>query len=209
MNLTELAIKHCTDKAIHGYTEFYSRYMEPVRESTTKVVEFGVGLGGSTRLWLEYFPNAHLYVIDNDPKAIATIQDSLPGGRLTIIKANQTDPVVWDIIGDNIDFVIDDASHRPEHQIETFGLGMKHIKPGRWYIIEDTQCSFVPQFSTNCDMLYPWLEELIVEQQVFALGDHDFYTARATNPDNMKSLASLIYSYHCYKSVIMFERAND
>jgi hypothetical protein len=50
---------------------------------------------------------------------------------------------------------------------------------------------------------------LIVEQQLFAIGDHDFYAARESNLGNWDSLASLIYSFACYKSVIMFERARN
>jgi hypothetical protein len=209
MNLSELAHKHCTDKLVHGYMEFYPRYMNPVRETTKKVVELGIGLGASARLWLEYFPNAHIYVVDNDPKAIATVWDSVPSGRFTIIQADQTDPTIWKMVGGDIDFCIDDASHRPEHQIETFKLGFSHVRPGGWWIIEDVQCSFHPQFSDDPHMLFPWFNQLILEQQLFAIGDHDFYAARDSNPGNLYSYASKIYSFASYKSVLMFERAHD
>lgn len=207
MNLTELANKHCTDKLIHGYTEFYARYMDPVRETTKKVLELGIGKGASARMWLEYFPNAHIYVVDNDPIAIKTVEDSVPTGRFTIIQADQTDPTIWNMVGDNIDFVIDDASHRPEHQIETFKQGMGCVKPGGWYIIEDTQCSFHPYFSDDPNLLYPWLMELVIEQQLFAINDSDFYAARESRISNFETYAALVYSYHIYKNVIMFERA--
>jgi hypothetical protein len=116
---------------------------------------------------------------------------------------------VWDHIGGDIDFCIDDASHIDMLTINTFMLGMKHIKPGGWYVIEDTHTSFHSNFNKEHGMLYNFIYNIITEQQLFALGDQDFYQARDTNPDNMKSFASLIYSFHCYKSVVMFERAHD
>jgi spermidine synthase len=207
--LSELAKKHNTDKLLHGYTEFYPRYMEPLRDTASKVVEIGIGYGASVRMWLEYFTTAHIYAIDNEEEAVARVWDSLSTNRLSIMKANQLDPTIWDIIGDGIDFVIDDASHRPEDQIATFKLGFKHVRPGGFYICEDTQCSFHTNFSNDFDMLYSWLKKLMVEQVKFAINDWDFYVARDSDPNNRNSLASMIYSFACYKNVIMFERAYD
>jgi trans-aconitate methyltransferase len=205
MNLSELAKKHNTDKLLHGYTEFYPRYMESCRDTAKKVVEIGIGLGASARLWLEYFPTAHIYVVDNDPKAIATVWDSVKTGRLTIIQADQTDPSIWQMVGGDIDFVIDDGSHRPEHQIQTFMNGFKYVKPGGWWAVEDIHCSFHPNFSDDPTMLFSWLKDRMEEQQTFQLNDDDFYMARR----NYTGISTLIYSYAVYRAVIMFERAND
>lgn len=207
--LSELAKKHNTDKLLHGYTEFYSRYMDAVRNTTLTVVEFGIGKGASVRAWMEYFPNAHIYAIDNSDEAIATIWEAVKTGRVTAIKADQNDPTVWTMIAKPVDFVIDDGSHRPEHMIRTFEQGFMNVKPGGWWIIEDTQCTFHSQFSEDPYLLYPWFMEMVIEQQLFAINDDDFYAARDSNQHGRDVLAGFIYSYACYKNVIMFERAHD
>ena len=161
-SLTDLANKHGTDKGItgpsegwgaHNYTDIYQPYFERLRTEPIALLEIGLGVtgerwptkiahgknaqgGASLRTWYDYFPNARIYgadinaapYLDNDRiKTFVVDQGSLDDWK-TFEKA--VDHLQFDVI-------IDDGSHRPDHQQVTMGFMFKMVKPGGLYIIED------------------------------------------------------------------------
>lgn len=52
----------------HHYIPLYDRYMSSFRRQSPKVLEIGVGNGGSLQMWRRYFgDDATIYGIDIDP----------------------------------------------------------------------------------------------------------------------------------------------
>lgn len=212
--LDQLADKYKTDKGSwhHDYTRFYDRLMGCEREAVTAILEIGVGTGASARMWLDYFPNALVHVVDIDHKAIKRLTEATYPGRdrLRTIISDQTN-ILWDM--PMFDYVIDDGSHFPEDQIRTFEKGFNKVKPGGLWFIEDTHCNFHPQFNPGgVDVLYGWLHNIINAQQTLGYdGSGNFYEARKKNESNdpINVLMWQIYSIASYKSCIVFERAED
>merc|ERR1719253_1185480 len=56
--------------------------------------------------------------------------------KAALIDMKQQEPEGWDII-------IDDGSHKPEHQIISFQNLWEKIRPGGMYAIEDVETSYV------------------------------------------------------------------
>lgn len=135
----ELSKSAGTDKTYyHGYHYFYPRYLESFRTGAFSMLEIGYGNGESTELWLKYFPKAEIFVMDIDV--------SLTDTRLKVIKGDQSNEddlrMITGIIGRS-KFIIDDGSHNPVHQFETFQYLFKNLlEPGGIYIIEDIECSY-------------------------------------------------------------------
>jgi hypothetical protein len=137
----QLGLKAQTDKVTHhGYHRFYPQYLEPIRLAASGMLEIGVLEQASSYLWKDYFPKAHIYGVDigdkvsNDP-------------RITYLKADQS--VEKDLlrviqsIQHPVQFIIDDGSHIPQHQIATFNLFFdKLLQPGGVYIVEDIETSY-------------------------------------------------------------------
>jgi hypothetical protein len=195
--LDELAIKHCTDKASHShaYMTMYAQWMESSRGKPIKLLEIGLGLGGSARMWVEAFPNAEIWVIDIKPTVNAE------GAK--IICGPQQDPAVWMQLPFGFDFIIDDGSHIPDHQIKSLHLGFPKLNPGGMYFIEDCHCAQHPNFNPSQeDILYSYIWSLMRQQQL-DWSSGDFYKTR----NGLDGLARDIYAYHFYKSVICLERA--
>ena len=65
LNLHEIAKKYNCDKLDLGYTKHYEKKFESIRNNVTKILEIGLNTGGSHLMWLDYFPNANVYAIDN------------------------------------------------------------------------------------------------------------------------------------------------
>lgn len=137
--LCALADKYGTDKRPeplgHGYTHYYHSLFGARRESIHKVLEIGVDVGASLRMWEEYFPAATIFGLDCDHTKLIT-ED-----RIQCYLCDQAYPgSILDAsfrVGAEIDFAIDDGSHQPSHQIESAKVFVPLLAPGGIYVIED------------------------------------------------------------------------
>lgn len=145
--LSEIGFKYGTDKCPqikHHFTEFYNELFKDRREQIRKVVEIGIGklaprytLGASLYMWREYFPNAQIFGLDNDPDMMF-IDD-----RITTYLCDQTSierlilATTAISIGQSIDLFIDDGLHTPESQIFTCRTVMPFLDRSAVYAIED------------------------------------------------------------------------
>ena len=142
--LNDLGVRHGTDKARHvyngvSYLDVYEIYLEPRRATVANVVEIGVLRGQSLRTWHDYFPQANIWGIDIDPAASA-----YGGSRITILTGSQADPEILAKAapGQLLDLVIDDGSHLVDHMITSFEILWPRLRPGGFYVMEDTNCSY-------------------------------------------------------------------
>lgn len=161
-SLTELANKYGTDKgtegpsdqwSAHNYTDVYEPYFEKLRSAPINLLEIGLGVhgenwptriahgrnpqgGASLKTWYDYFPNAAIYGadinaaphLDND--RIKTFVFDQGNVQQLQAFANSINSIQFDII-------VEDGSHRPDHQQITLGFFFKMLKSGGLYIVED------------------------------------------------------------------------
>jgi hypothetical protein len=143
-SLAELANFYGTDKAIngHGYVKYYDGYFSSLRNSCKSLLEIGVQeISGkkygaaSLRMWEDYFPIANIYGID--------IRDltHLSKNRVKVYQSSQVDFVTLkNVLSDIIsrpEIILDDGSHSPIDQQQTFEFLFDFLTPGGFYVIED------------------------------------------------------------------------
>jgi SAM-dependent methyltransferase len=139
--LEELSDKypHFDKKAI-GYLPLYEMIFLPIRTKAKKVLEIGVQSGNSIRLWKNFFPETHVYGWDIDPASM------FKEDRITTSIINHDDKVqvsnALKSIGEDIDVVIDDGSHRMNSQQSLLAWCLKHVRSGGIYVTEDIGTSF-------------------------------------------------------------------
>ena len=131
---------HVVNKWQH-YFEIYDRHFARFRDRDITLVEIGVAGGGSLEIWRRYFgPKARMVGLDVNPdcKRFET-----PGTRIVI--GSQGDETFLEKLAAEtgpIDILIDDGSHRFEHQLTTFRALFKHVKADGIYACEDTCTSY-------------------------------------------------------------------
>ena len=160
-SLTNIANKYGTDKGTegpvegwrcHNYTDVYEAYLWPMRHQEIRLLEIGLGVkgdawntwiaqgrnadgGASIKMWAEYFPRAHIFGVDINPASY------LNTDRITTFIADQGSPAqlraMVETAGSNFDVIIDDGSHRADHQQIAFGVLFDHLRTGGLYFIED------------------------------------------------------------------------
>jgi hypothetical protein len=134
--LTALGAKYDPSKRWHNYLIYYWLHFRDIRLKVTRMLEIGVATGESIRMWEEFFPNAIIYGMDIDPKC-----GKYEGGRRKILIGDQGDISFLQRTAQEVgpfDIIIDDASHRVEHQLTTFNALFPHLTENGVYVIEDT-----------------------------------------------------------------------
>jgi len=144
MLLEKLSKKHKADKldsdlAMH-FLEVYEWYFSPIREEKMDVLEIGVHHGGSLKMWEEYFPNSSISGIDIDKKC-----KGYEGGRVKVFIGDQANREFLKTMGE-FNIIIDDGGHTMVQQQASFWELWWHIKVGGYYVMEDLETSYWPQF---------------------------------------------------------------
>ncbi len=145
-SLNKLAKKHGTDKGPkHRYTPIYTKYFSASKDKHITLLEIGVNSGASIKMWLEYFPAAHIVGFDlNNPSHYGSKKNWRflnSHGRFTFYQGDQssTESISQVLKHAPFDYVIDDGSHISEHHQICLACLFPGLKPGGIYIIEDLQ----------------------------------------------------------------------
>jgi hypothetical protein len=160
-SLHDLGIKYGTDKAHHHfYMGFYQEYFDPIRYQIKNLLEIGVWNGSSIKVWLDYFPNAHIYGIDNVFKSNVFKHD-----RFSYIIGDATNHEVIDTFQSNFfDVVIDDGSHFVSDQLKSLKGYWSKLKINGCFIMEDLHTSFINHYVDTKPTTYNFLfDEVKIE----------------------------------------------
>lgn len=142
-SLDYLAKKYRTDKRKEkrNFAWIYERHFKDRKSKNINLLEIGVHLGRSLRMWKDYFVNGNIYGIDVNPTCKSVEQD-----RIIIFIGDQRDhsfldSTVNEITG-GLDIIIDDGCHFTSSQKETFKYLFPHLNSGGIYVTEDTDSSY-------------------------------------------------------------------
>lgn len=132
-----------TDKhTTHSYAPVYQELLGHRTESIRSVLEIGVNSGDSLHVWHNWFPNAMVWGLDNREACmfVDNIGDMMfRERRIRTMLADASDPVsLAKACGElTFDLIVDDGSHVPAHQLESFRVLWENLNPGGLYVIED------------------------------------------------------------------------
>ena len=136
--LTEIGYLYNTDKATeHNYTAIYDAYLQSLRFNKLNFLEIGVYLGGSIKMWKEYFQESEIYSFDICDKTQYT------ESRIHIEIGDQSNINFLENVFRDItfDIILDDGSHMMHHQQISFANLFKRLHSGGVYILEDLHTS--------------------------------------------------------------------
>lgn len=140
--LTQFAKMTGTDKLGHvGYIENYATHLP---ETVRTMLEIGVERGKSAIMWDLYYGHdeVELHLIDLFlNREFVSARWCINRGFIPH-KGDQSDITFLYGIKDHFDVIIDDGSHRADHQIITWKhLFLNNALPGAIYVIEDLHCN--------------------------------------------------------------------
>ena len=138
--------------SVHGYSKFYYNEFEKIKELKNNILEFGIHFGASQAAFSKYFVNSKIIGVDKNPyfkkffsKNIRTLYCD--------VSDNHSLYFLRKYLKEEIDIIIDDASHIPDHQLKTFIEMFSILKNKGVYVIEELDIfqSFPESYNKNLD----------------------------------------------------------
>jgi hypothetical protein len=132
----------------HFFYECYDKFFARRNFVPKTILEVGVHMGESTKLFSRAFPDAKIVGIDIKRNEI----DFSKYPNITYLQADQSDPVAMKkIVKDHfksnpLDFIIDDASHIGILSKKTFDITFPLLRAGGVYVVEDWGTGYWPWF---------------------------------------------------------------
>lgn len=180
------------------YFEIYERHFARFRGQPVSMLEIGIFSGGSLDMWRDYFGSGlNLYGVDIAPECRVYERD---GVRVFI--GDQSSAAFWETFkaaAPKLDIIIDDGSHKPQHQITTLEALLPHLNPGGVYLCEDVHGYPESAFAAHAHKLAHRLNE----HAGFQKNPHDDARrlVKATTP-----VQAEIAGVHLYPYVVAIEK---
>lgn len=179
----------------HHYFPIYEKHFSRYRNKPVNVLEIGVALGGSMKMWKKYFgENANIYGVDIHP-GCKKFED--PDNAIHVYIGDQDSPEFLRDLMDKlpqIDILIDDGGHTTSQQITTFLECYDKISDDGVYLCEDLH--------TNYDDNYVNTSETFID---FAKNHIDSLTDSFMKT-NSPVFTNITQSISFYNSIIVFEK---
>ena len=135
----DIALVCVTDKSSdrsidgHGYMDYFEEHLRG--HDPRRILEIGVGGGGSLKMWETIFPHALIVGVDIHPGCLAEAGRSRV---VELINARDLRPLVRKY--GSFDFIVDDGSHIAEEIFLALDVLWDALTPGGLYAIEDMYC---------------------------------------------------------------------
>jgi cephalosporin hydroxylase len=146
LTLREIGARTGTDKAEPRRTilDLYDQHLRTLRNEPITLLEIGVFRGESLRMWRDYFPLGRIYGVDIEPDSMQHEDE-----RIRVFIGSQSDVAFLENVvaeSGNPDIIVDDGSHLASDQIGSLLHLWPHLKPGGYYIVEDTHTSYLSNY---------------------------------------------------------------
>ena len=194
-DLGDILRRHRSDKATHHqYDRLYSPLFAPMRHKPINILEIGVEDGHSMASWADYFnhPATNITGLAYNNK----LKEHLSDRRMSVVYGSQNDPTVQQRLAKkgNFSVIIDDGSHVPSHQWNTFVALWPVVAPHGLYIVEDIETNYWS--STASIYGYRLVSEKNIISNFKSMIDTSVNSEFTTGVDN-SDVASISFHRNC------------
>lgn len=198
------------DKWSH-YFPIYDFYFEKIQNQELRLLEIGVGLGGSLFTWQKYFPKALITGIDINPDCKKFEEDNIK-----VFIGDQADATFLKKVNEQtgpFDIVVDDGGHMMNQQLTSFKTLFPLLKDGGFYIIEDIHTSYWPRYFDGVAKTIDVLKGLIDGLNFWAMEKIDIIEDGRAKALIVKRERSYfdenILSIHFYNTLVLIEKGKN
>ena len=146
--IVDLSNENLTDKgSTHSYDSVYPELFLPyVNLKNLNILEIGTGCGGGLLMLSKIFPTSKIYGLDHNYDILKITTENT---NINLLKStDQCDNSFLNKI-ENLDIVIEDASHDYNKSIQTFENIQPKLNKNGLYIIEDVYPDFLDNYKND------------------------------------------------------------
>jgi SAM-dependent methyltransferase len=173
----------------HGYSKFYTKYLEDLKNKKINILEIGCFAGASAAAFVKYFPNANIFCFDIN---ISNFQYNSKNIHVYGIDINNKKDVqqILNKIFENhqfnlFDLIIDDGSHNLSDILFSLNIFFKYLKNNGFFIIEDFKHPNYYQYNKN-------INHILVDEFLSNIKDKIFSNSSIFNHEEQKILMNSI-----------------
>ena len=185
----------------HNYSEFYDKYFKNFKKDKINLLELGSHEGKGLASFFFYFPNSYLIGANINP-----FQMQFSSKRLTElfvdVSSSRSIHSLSDYLKEDLDIIIDDASHNLKDILTAFGILFKKLKSGGCYVIED-----MDQFKALKE-LNPYSEEATPLEILNKINDKQDFKTSFINDESKKYLIENIKDIKIEKGSMKINEIN-
>ena len=183
-----------------NYFEIYDRYLDSISGRPIKLIEIGVQHGGSLQMWKRLLPEgSSVNGIDIYPACKKYEEEGI-----RVFIGDQSDHKFLSSVIEKtgkVDFILDDGSHIPYHQIATFEFLFKNgLNDGGCYLVEDCHTSYWKRYGGGLRKRGSFIEyskRIIDDINVWHMD---------SRPDRLPWTSTCVQSVEFFSSVVAFRR---
>ena len=185
----------------HNYSEFYDKYFKNFKKDKINLLEIGSHEGKGLASFFFYFPNSYLIGANINP-----FQMQFSSKRLTElfvdVSSSRSIHSLSDYLKEDLDIIIDDASHNLKDILTAFGILFKKLKSGGCYVIED-----MDQFKALKE-LNPYSDEATPLEILNKINDKQDFKTSFINDESKKYLIENIKDIKIEKGSMKINEIN-
>tara|TARA_B100001996_G_scaffold215409_1_gene165559 strand:- start:2271 stop:3119 length:849 start_codon:yes stop_codon:yes gene_type:complete len=185
----------------HKYSIFYEKYFSHLKKNKLNILELGSHQGKGIAGFYFYFPNSKIIGANINPfemkfksKRIDELYVDVSSEKILKNFANH--------IEENLDIIIDDASHNLRDILIAFSVLFKKLKKGGTYVIED-----LDQFHVFNE-LNPYSNELTPKEILTCIKNNKNFKSSFIDDEEKKYLFENIEDIKLEKGLMIIENSN-
>lgn len=145
-----------------GYPRVYSKYLWELKDTDFNLLEIGVHSGYGLLAWSKYFPKVKITGVELDiawtKNHLKLLEEYSEFERIKIHYFDSREKSYWNLnVYDKFRVIIDDGSHLPQDQVDTFRTTWDLLQPGGYYFIEDISSRY---YNPGKEVVFNMLEKL-------------------------------------------------
>ena len=142
----------------HGYSIYYTKYLENLKNSKINILEIGSYAGSSAAAFVKYFQNSKVFCLDINISNFKYKSKNIQVYGLDIKnkpKLKSTLDYIFKLNNIcNFDIIIDDGSHNLKDILIAFNFFYKYLNKKGYYVIEDFKHPNYYKYNKDLDHIF-------------------------------------------------------
>ena len=147
-----------TDKKGHGYSSFYLKHLNNLKDKKINILEIGSFSGASAAAFVKYFAKSNVFCFDINISNFEYISKKIHVFGLNANNESKVKKTLKKIFNtynfNNFDLIIDDGSHNLHDILSNLNFFFKYLNKGGNYIIEDFKHPNYYEYNRDTDHIF-------------------------------------------------------
>ena len=180
----------------HGFSRFYVKHFEPLRDKEIKILEIGSYAGASAAAFSKYFPRSKIFCFDVNISNFKFTSKYINVYGLDIKNQKKIKKILTNIFKkysfDKFDIIIDDGSHFLSDILSSLSILFTYLKQNGTYIIEDYKHPNYYKYNKDT-------EDILIDDLILKLKNKTHFDSNYLNHDIQTLLINSIEKIDVYE----------